>query len=264
MAEEKPVKEKFDLDLYFEVQAEADMTKHMGAFDVTDELIALTGINQDSYVLDVGCGVGRSAVYVARTIGCCILGTDIREKMIARARNRAQREGLSHKLEFKVANAVNLPFEHNTFDVVLCESVNVFVADKPKAFGEYKRVLKKGGWLGITESIWLIEPSAQLDTFIKEKLSFLGDVLKAEDWQAYLQSTGFKDIVARSYAVDLKREFASRIKQTGIGDMLRTMWGGISLSFRNKKYWQFYKTAFSMPKEFMTDIGYGVIAGRKP
>lgn len=54
-------------------------------------------------------------------------------------------------MEFHVADAQNLPFDDNQFDVVICESVNAFVPNRAKAASEYVRVIKSGGFLGMSE-----------------------------------------------------------------------------------------------------------------
>ena len=53
---------------YFDLQAEMGFTKHMGGLKTTRELIELCHIDKDTYVLDVGCGVGMSACYIAKKV----------------------------------------------------------------------------------------------------------------------------------------------------------------------------------------------------
>ena len=65
---------------YFELQAYVGTTKHMGGFETTKALIELCYINQDTYVLDAGCGVGATACYLAKRYGCRVVGVDISEE----------------------------------------------------------------------------------------------------------------------------------------------------------------------------------------
>ena len=257
-------KRKFTIDTYFEVQADADLTKHMGSYSVMDELIQLTGISRDSYVLDVGCGVGIFAAYVAQQTGCRVMGVDIREPMVQRGIQRAQREKLESLLQFRVADAMDLPFQPAEFDVVLCESVNVFVPDLKKAFSEYYRVLTHAGRLGVTESLWRQKPSAELLEYIRSDMPILGEVLTAEQWQACLQDAGFVEIIARTYDVDVKQEMSEQVKHIGVGGILRASLRGLGKAFTNQKYRDFYKTAAQLPPELQKVIGYGVFVGKKP
>ncbi|MDI6888137.1 MAG: class I SAM-dependent methyltransferase [Methanocellales archaeon] len=83
----------------------------MGGLKATRELIELCHINKGKYVLDVGCGVGKTPCYVAKMYGCRVVGVDISERMVDRAKERAKREGVENRVEFRVADAQNLPFD---------------------------------------------------------------------------------------------------------------------------------------------------------
>ena len=85
------------------MQAYAGTTKHMGGFETTREMIRLCHIGADSVVLEVGCGVGATACYLARTFGCRVAGVDLRASMIARSRERARKEHVEDRVEFWVA-----------------------------------------------------------------------------------------------------------------------------------------------------------------
>jgi len=143
---------------FFDFAAEVCLTKHIGGLDSTEAIIDLCHIDQDSYILDVGCGVGVSPCHIAKRYHCKVMGVDIVEKMVERSRERAQREGLTDQVDFKVADAQKLPFEDNLFDAVITESVTAFPKDKQKVVNEYVRVTKQGGYIGLNESTWLKSP----------------------------------------------------------------------------------------------------------
>ena len=90
---------------YFELQAMFGSTKHGGGLTATRELIELCHIDEGKYVLDVGCGVGLTPCYIAKRYGCRVVGVDISEKMIDRSNERAKREGVEDRVEFRVADA---------------------------------------------------------------------------------------------------------------------------------------------------------------
>ena len=83
---------------YFKWQAYWGCTKHGGGLKATKELVELCRINKGKYVLDVGCGVGMTACYIAKRHGCKVVGVDISERMIAQVKERAKREGVKIKL----------------------------------------------------------------------------------------------------------------------------------------------------------------------
>ncbi|MBU0494206.1 MAG: hypothetical protein KKA73_08825 [Chloroflexi bacterium] len=63
---------------FLDMQAQVGITKHMGGFEATDELLALCHVEDAREVLYVGCGIGVGATaYVARKYGCRVVGVDI-------------------------------------------------------------------------------------------------------------------------------------------------------------------------------------------
>ena len=73
---------------FLDLQAALGITKHPGGYAATDELLALCQIEQAKEVLNVGCGIGVGAVYIAQRFGCHTVGVDLSEKMIAWSRQR--------------------------------------------------------------------------------------------------------------------------------------------------------------------------------
>ena len=75
---------------YLDLQAYAGVTKHMGGFEATNELLALCHIENVQQILDVGCGIGVGPAYIAKTYGYRVVGVDISETMIEWSRQRAK------------------------------------------------------------------------------------------------------------------------------------------------------------------------------
>ena len=91
---------------FFDFAAEVGLTKHIGGVEATDTLLQLCHINKDSYILDVGCGVGVTPCYISRKYGCRVMGVDISERMVERSRERVAREKLTGRVEIRVADGV--------------------------------------------------------------------------------------------------------------------------------------------------------------
>jgi ubiquinone/menaquinone biosynthesis C-methylase UbiE len=126
---------------------------HVGGHDSTQKLLDLVRIETSSRVLDVGCGSGLTACFVAETYGALVYGIDISEVMIDRARERAHRQGLTDWVDLQIGDVFELPFEDGWFDVVIVESVLMpLPGDKGQAMKEMVRVLKPGGRMGANES----------------------------------------------------------------------------------------------------------------
>lgn len=100
--------------------------------------------------LDAGCGGGRYVVAMAQC-GADVVGVDISKSAIQNANKRIFSRGLEKKASVKVASVLDLPFEDNTFDYIVCSGVIHHTPDPRKAFAELTRVLKPGGtlWLSV-------------------------------------------------------------------------------------------------------------------
>ena len=241
--------------------ADIGITKHVGSLKVTEEMVGLCRIGEGSYVLDVGCGVGMTPCYLARQYGCRVMGVDICPKMIERSREQARREQVEDQVAFRVADAQELPFEANLFGAVILESVNVFVPDKPRAFKEYVRVTKPGGYVGMNESTWLKPPPQDAVDFMARVGARL---LTAEEWEALLVGAGLQDIVACAYHIDVHEEAKGRLKRFGLGGILRGALNIVPVFLRNPSARTILKQSLSsVPKITFETMGYGVYVGRK-
>jgi SAM-dependent methyltransferase len=252
---------------FFEFAAEVGLTKHLGGAGATDELADLCHIDEDSYVLDVGSGSGQTACYLAKTYGCRVVGVDILPKMVERSRERAKRERVSNKVEFKVADAQELPFDDNLFDAVITESVTAFPADKPKAVGEYTRVLKPGGYVGLNESTWLKTPvPPEMTAWVAQDVGATVIPLTQDEWTDLLVGAGLGDIFVRTGPVDVQVETKGILKRYGYGGMLRIMLRTLRLYMRNPNYRQFLKRLRAeglQPDNMQEYFGYGIYVGKK-
>jgi cyclopropane fatty-acyl-phospholipid synthase-like methyltransferase len=74
---------------YLRVQAYWGVTKHFGGLNATEELVVACHIDKDKFVLEVGCGTGLTASYLAKRYGCRVVGVDLSEQMIDVARRKA-------------------------------------------------------------------------------------------------------------------------------------------------------------------------------
>jgi SAM-dependent methyltransferase len=247
---------------YFDLHAYVGTTKHMGGLSTTQELIALCHVSEDTYVLDVGCGVGATTCYLAKAYGCHAVGVDLRESMIARSNERAEKEGVTDQVEFKVADAQDLPFEDGTFDVVLCESVATFIEDKQQVARELARVVKPGGYVGLNEEIWLKPAPPQLDAFVKRTWDIDPEIPTSDDWLGWLKNAGLKDIVMNIYSFDARRE-STQVKRYRIGDTWRMLYRTLVLYVRNPAFRAYMKGRRKLPKHVFEYFGHALFVGRR-
>src|ERR687898_826328 len=101
---------------------------HLRGREATDELAELAGIGADDSVLDVGSGVGGPARRIASTRGATVTGVDLTEEFCEVATMLSERTGLGDKVEFRHADALELPFDEGSFDVVWTQHTAMNIA----------------------------------------------------------------------------------------------------------------------------------------
>jgi SAM-dependent methyltransferase len=164
---------------------------HPGGFPLTQAMLKGVSFSKNHRVLDVGCGTGETSVYLAKTYGCHVVAVDLHPMMIAHAKNRIIENGVD--VELIQANAEELPFEDNSFDIVLAESVTVFTKID-KSISEYHRLLKPGGLL-LDIEMTSERPLTQDETKEIASVYEIERVLTNVDWVDAFHGAGFTDIV---------------------------------------------------------------------
>jgi MPBQ/MSBQ methyltransferase len=124
---------------------------HSGQRNATVRLARLAGVSGSEKVLDVGCGIGGPARYLASAFGCEVIGLDLTPEFIELARMLTQRTGLASKVSFRQGDALDLPFEDGGFDLVWSQNAAMNIADRARLYGEMRRVLKVGGRVAIQD-----------------------------------------------------------------------------------------------------------------
>ncbi len=268
MSQDKETPSSIDIseprNAYLEVQAYWGITKHMGGLKATEQLADLCNINGDKYILVVGCGVGVTPCYFAKKYGCKVVGIDLSAKMVDRSKERAKRADVDDKIEFRVADAQNLPFDDATFNMVICESVNAFVDDKPKAISEYVRVIKPGGYLGLNEVSWLKMPPEELAAYLYRVMG--AKFLTCNGWKELLESSGLRETVALAYKTNAISQWTSEVRQFELADFIKAWYRYFYMFIKNPAARKFTKEALSFPRSIFSlfqYFGYGLYAGKK-
>ena len=249
---------------YFDLQAYTGATKHMGGLVTTEELVELCNIGAGDHVLEVGCGVGATAVILARRYECRVTGVDNNDGMIARARERIRDEGLEDRIEFQLADARDLPYDGGQFDAVICESVATFIEEKAQVVAEYARVVKPGGYAGLNEAVWIkVPPPEELIQFVSHTWNIEPEVPTPDDWRGHLESAGLVDVTVEVLEFDTRRE-ATQVRRYKMGDFVKAMARTLRLYMVNPAFRQYMAERRSLPKNLFEYLGYGLFSGRKP
>lgn len=162
----------------------------------TNWLIGQAHLRPDTRILEVACNMGTTAIELARRYGCSIIGVDLNEAALAKARNNAKAAGVADKVLFERANARDLPFDDASFDVVINEAMLTMQNEegKHKAVQEYFRVLKPGGYL-LTHDLALHcdgQVKEDLIAQLREAIRVKATPLTDGEWRALFSASGFK------------------------------------------------------------------------
>ena len=250
--EEKPL---------FEVQAYLDLSKHIGGKKATDELLQACQITKESNVLDVGCGVGQTPVYIAQKYGCEVTGIDVSARMIKRANERKEKNNAT-RTTFLVADAgKTLPFEDDTFDIVITESVLNFIENKEKTLQEFKRVAKPGGYIGLNE-VYLINEEKKIPERVLDSLNnsnfFQAEIMREEDYRELLEKVKLPIIYDRTGSIEAGDEARNMADRFGWWHIIKTTLKTLYLALTNKKHRKFLTEARDTPEDLQKYLKYGI------
>jgi len=122
---------------------------HIGGRKATAHAIEKMSLSEDQHVLDIGCGIGGTARYMAAEIGCKVTGIDLTPEYISIAKTLTDLTGLGSKVTYKVASALAMPFESETFDAAITIHVAMNIPERAALYREIARVMKPGATLCI-------------------------------------------------------------------------------------------------------------------
>jgi ubiquinone/menaquinone biosynthesis C-methylase UbiE len=191
---------------------------HPGGLDATQRLLEMCHLDESNRVLDIGCGSGSTACLIVEEYGAEVFGIDVSEAMISKAKLQAQQRRLLNRLDFRIADVFDLPFDDHWFDVVIAESVlTPLPGDKGMAMSEIVRVLRPSGLFGVNEGT--VDPgiSAEAKEVLSKHPAFHGH-FTPDAICTLFEESGLKVVDQRIVRdVDLPKP------RIGLGDLLKFM-----------------------------------------
>ena len=159
----------------------------------TLDLAKLLDLGAAHRVLDVGSGIGGPSRFLAHTYRCTVVGLDLTPEFCAVARLLAERTGLAERASYRQGNALDMPFDDESFDVVWSQNASMNIAERDRLYHEMHRVLRPGGRLAINDvtSGEGGEPHYPVPWAREASVSFL---LTAEVTRKRLEAAGFRVI----------------------------------------------------------------------
>lgn len=227
---------------------------HPGGLKITYELAVMCGIGPGTSVLDVASGTDASACYLTETFRARVVGIDLSDQLLERAKRKAAAKNVA--VAFRKGDAHRLEFPDASFDVVISECTTCLLR-KEQAIGEMVRVTKPGGRVGIHDMCWQGEPPAA----IKERLA-ANEGERPETlagWKQLFEAAGLIDVRTVDKS-ELLPAWTKRIqRQLGIMGQLRVFativrrWGlrGLREALESERI---FRSAYA---------GYAIVVGRK-
>jgi SAM-dependent methyltransferase len=167
-----------------------------------EHLRAAYGIGRGDEVLDIGCGTGLTTREAARAAAPGrVLGLDISERMLERARQLTEAEGLGN-VRYELGDAQVHPFERASFDVAISRFGTMFFGDPHAAFANIATPLRPGArlvllvWQSRERNDWILEFDAALGDEVEPPAPG-GDPFSLGDADAtarLLEGAGFEDV----------------------------------------------------------------------
>lgn len=182
---------------------------HIGGRGATEYFMQHLGIRANQHVLDIGCGLGGAARYVAATFNCTVRGIDLTPEYVDTGNILCEWVNLQDRVELEQGTVPSMRCENACFDAAYMMHVGMNIADKKQLFKEVYRVLVPGARFGIYDVMALANDGRASDgiTFPvpwanTAATSFL-DTPAA--YQAQLEEAGFE-----TERVEIRAAFAKK------------------------------------------------------
>jgi len=169
-----------------------------GGQETTEKFVKTLQLTPEHYVLDVGCGIGGSAFYIAGKYGAKVHGVDLSSNMISMAikYQGEMEEKIRKNVTFEMSDITKHHFEPNTFDVIYSRDTILHIGDKDALFTKFYEWLKPGGKLMISDYCHG-QKEVHSEAYLKYVLQRCYLMLTAPEYGQLLEKVGFTQVEAQ-------------------------------------------------------------------
>ncbi|MBF2073825.1 MAG: methyltransferase domain-containing protein [Synechococcales cyanobacterium C42_A2020_086] len=200
---------------YYGADGRERKDRRQAQIDLIEELLRWAEIAHAERILDVGCGIGGSSLYLVEKFNAAVTGITLSPVQANRAQERAKAARLNGRTSFQVADALALPFADNSFDLVWSLESGEHMPDKRRFLQECYRVLQPGGKLIM--ATWCHRPTLPHQP------------LTADEWQHLEQ---IYRVYCLPYVISLP-EYAALAAQIGFQELRTVDWSDAVAPFWN-------------------------------
>jgi cyclopropane fatty-acyl-phospholipid synthase-like methyltransferase len=201
-----------------------NLAYHMGYYDKTTSsheesllkmnqiVFDIAKIKQNDLVLDAGCGVGGSVIWLAKSKGSKVIGISLVGNEIELAKKFSQENNVDNLTNFKVMDMTNTDFDNRSFDVIITIESLCYVINKSNFVREAFRILQHDGRVIVTDYFSKDEVSKEEHYYIQQinKSSFI-DICSQNEFQNILKENGFRNIQLHNLSYNVKKSYESGI-----------------------------------------------------
>ena len=232
---------------------------HYLGLQANDEVIEILGLRPGIKVLDVGCGIGGPARYLAWKSGCDITGVDIQSGLVDAGNHVCKMVDLSNRVELIAGDVVDKAlFQPESFDAFISLLVILHIENRKSLFDSLFSAVKSGGTFLIDDMVCLGTFSDEEDRIAKE---VIGSPLlpTVAEYRHHLESVGFVDVEFECLTSEWVEWCISRSDQYDASKEQQIKMHGEKVYMQRSSFYADVKRLFLSGK-----LGGVRITGRKP
>ncbi|MFW9996346.1 MAG: class I SAM-dependent methyltransferase [Candidatus Odinarchaeota archaeon] len=257
------IQKVMDSNEAYDFVAQYNTPIHGGGSEGTRKLLEMCQLDDKSHVLDVGCGAGHTACFIAEKYGSRVIGIDISENMIKMAKKRARKKKMVDKVEFQVTDVFQLPFKENSFDAVIIESVLTPLPDEAKALVEITRIIRSGGLVGANEAIFDPSTPPEVIELLAKHPSFSGRIITSQSLKEMFAEAGLEIVhfTEETFKISIMKEMGVR----GIISFMVRVYPKLMFKLiADSGFRKYVKLDDEVKKVGEEHSSFGLIVGKKP